>query len=370
MSSRVKVFSSSQISSPVLNGLAGTLDAVLYACLVTGFNTKTISSLVVTNQVGLVTTSADHGYSASDIISISGANESIFNAEFEIRTIVSATSFTIKVPVANTSATGTISCKIAPLGWTRVFTGTNKSVYRPSVGNKFYLRVDDSNLQYTIATIYETMTGVDAGTNSAGPVYWKKSNISTNAVREWYLIGNDRTFYLFIPWNSSSSTHCSGYGFGDFNSIKAVDLYSTFLIGHNTTAPSYPEYNINFNYITYSTNYATGQFLIRSYTDVVGSCLFFKISQPSGQMGYATGINYPNLADLGIHLYPVDIIESSALTLRGQLPGLYVPLESTNGAFASNNRTIKINNRVFLAIKLAVYSVSTGNCFIDITGPW
>jgi len=141
----------------------GKLDAILYAALVTGFNSKNVSSITVSGNVATVTTSTAHGYMVGDGIKIEGANESIFNDEFEIITVPTTTSFTFPLATGIASATGTITAKIAPLGWERVYTGTNKSVYRSldPAATRLYLRIDDSADRTAVVSMYETMSSID-----------------------------------------------------------------------------------------------------------------------------------------------------------------------------------------------------------------
>lgn len=67
----IKVIDNSQTSAPTCTGEAGKLDAILYAALVTGINSKNISTISVTNNVATVTTSTTHGYNVNNIIVIS-----------------------------------------------------------------------------------------------------------------------------------------------------------------------------------------------------------------------------------------------------------------------------------------------------------
>lgn len=363
----IKIFSYDQTAAPQVTGEVNKLDPILYACLVTGFNSKNISTITVAANVATVTTSTAHGYNQYDIIKVEGANEIVFNDEFTIASVPTTTTFTFPLTTGLSSATGTITCKIAPLGWTREFTGTNKSVYRSPTGNRFYLRVDDSNTMYSIITCYESMTGVDTGTNAVGPVYWVKSNAASTATREWYLVGNDKTFYLFDAWSSSYPTLHIGYAFGEFSSLKAGDAFNTMLIGHTATAPSAPASNQAFTYVNGFAN-TTGHLLVRPYSSAVGSVSFAKQSLPLGQMGWGTGINYPNLVDNGLHLYPLEIIEGNAV-IRGRMPGLFTPLESTGVNILSNDRTVIIDNKTYIAIRVCSNN-SGGNCWLDITGDW
>lgn len=366
-----KNFNYLQASASPMAGTTGYLDSILYATLVTGYNSKSVSSISVSSNVATITTSTSHNLTVNDIIVISGANESVFNDEFRIKAITSSTAFTIDLITANGSATGTITCKIAPLGWTRVYTGTNKSVYRAPAGTQFYLRVDDTQAQYATVSAYESMTTVDAGTNLIATVYWKKSNVSDTATREWYLIGNNKVFYFFTSWHSTYSTQCAGYMFGDINSVKANDSYASMLIGHSVNNPPNPSASQSFSYVTFaiSSTYYTGHYLARASTGVVGGINCFKFSTANGQMGYSNGTIYPNSADNGLHLYPVDVGEVAGPVYRGRMAGLYVPLEMTNGAFASNDRSVVINGKTYMAIRVSCNSLVLGNCFFDL-GDW
>ena len=372
MAVSTKNFNYLQASASPMAGTAGYLDSILYACLVTGYNSKTVSSISVSSNVATITTSTSHNLTVNDIIVISGANESVFNNEFRIKAITSSTAFTVDLITADGSATGTITCKIAPLGYSRVYQKTNVSVYRAPAGTRFYLRVDDTQAQYATVSAYESMTTVDAGTNLIGTVYWKKSNVSDTTTREWYLIGNNKTFYLFSAWISGIySTLHAGYMFGDINSVKANDSYASMLIGHSVSNPGNPSANQSFSYITFSTSaaYYTGHYLARAATGIVGGINCFKFSVANGQMGYSGGMLYPNPADNGLHLYPVDVGEVAGPVYRGRMAGLYVPLEITNGAFASNDRSVVINGKTYMAIKVNCVNNLAGNCFFDL-GDW
>lgn len=371
MAVSIKNYNYQQASASPMAGTAGYINAILYATLVTGYNSKSVSSISVLSNVATITTSTSHNLTVNDIIVISGANESVFNDEFRIKAITSSTAFTIDLITADGSATGTITCKIAPLGWSRVYTGTNKSVYRAPTGNRFYLRVDDTQAQYATVSAYETMSDVDTGSNLIGTVYWKKSDASSTATREWYLVGNNKTFYLFSAWSNTYPTIHAGYAFGDINSVKANDIYASMLIGHSTSNPSNPVTSQSFSYLTFNVSaaYYAGQYLARASTGIAGGINFIKVATPSFQFGYG-GVTHPNPADNGIHLFPVEVCEVSGPVYRGRMPGLYAPFEAIGLAFTSNDRSIVINNKTYMAIRLGYVSIGSGVCFLDITGDW
>lgn len=357
---------------PQLAGTAGYLISLLDAILVTGFNSKSVSSISVTDNVGTCTTSTAHALGVDDVVIFSGANESVFNNEFRVVSVADSTHFTFAVTTGLSAASGTITVKIAPLNWTKAFSGTNKAVYRSAdnSSNKLYLRVDDTQTTYATVNSFETMSDVDTGTGASSPVYWLKSSTANTTARNFYLFGDTKRFYLMAAWHATYPTWCAGYGFGDFASIKAGDAYNTFLLGHSASAPSNSTTSQSFTYVGVS-NQTAGQYLARSYSQVGASVAFFKgspvVPGATAQMGYGTQVAYvANPADNGVHLVPLDLYETNNV-YRGQLPGLYVPLEATTGNFLNMDKTLIYNGRTYAAVITACVTAA-GNCWFDITG--
>lgn len=207
-----------------------------------GYNSKNISSITVSSNVATVTTSTAHGYNQYDIVKISGANESIFNDDFEIASVPTTTTFTFNLTTALTSASGTITCKIAPLGWSQSFTsGSGKSVYHSNdvTGTGLYLRVDDTGTKSTQVNMYETMTTVDVGTGKSQDTWWAKSSIANTATHQWYLVGNSKCFYLMTEVNLGYPYGLSNYFFGDTVSFRANDPWCCALGGQSAADQSY-----------------------------------------------------------------------------------------------------------------------------------
>ena len=370
-----KEFYYGQTSVPQMAGTVGYMISILDAFLVTGFNSKNVSSISVTSNVATVTTSAAHGYEIGNIIGFSGANESIFNDEFEIISIPSTTTFTFSVTTGLTSATGTITCKISPLGWEKTYTGTNKAVYRSLdvTTNQLYLRVDDSVAQYATVTMYETMTDVDNGTGASTPIYWKKSSTANTTSMPWYAIGNKKVFYFFSDWHASLTLQPAGYCFGWFPSLKSGDGYNTMLIGYTSTALNNTYQYNDFAKIGSSAE-TEGQVIARSYSQLSSSILFYKLAGIGSHlaMGYDSAFPYPNYADNGIHLFPIYIYESNNNIIRGRMPGLYTPNEFTNGLFYSRDKTVVINGKRYIAYRIGNSTASNqyGNCWFSLDDEW
>lgn len=369
----VKDYSSIQASALPCAGTAGYGIALLDACLVTGFNSKTVSSLTVAANVATVTTTTNHGLAVGDPIAIAGANEAVFNDEFRVASVPSSTAFTFAVITSTTPATGSLSCKIPALGWEKAFTGTNKAVYRSQdvTGARLYLRVDDSNAQYMAVNLYETMSGVDTGTGASTTLYWKKSSTSDTTARPWQLVGDSKIFYLFTDWNATYTLQPNGYAFGDLLTAKAGDAYHCMIIGHTTSAPASAFTNNHFNINRGSAN-TTGLLLARSFSQLGAAVGFYKESAPaSTAMGYGSATIFPNQSDNGVHLTPVYVVESATNAYRGRLPGLLVPFETTYGAFPAMDKTVVIGGKTHLAIKLVALANNTyGNVWFNLDEAW
>ena len=150
-------YSNLQTGAPQITNTAGGTLALLDACLVNGFNTQTISTLSVTSNVATATFATAHGFNVDDVIAISGANETQFNSNWNVKTVADATTLTFDITTADVTATGTISCKTAPLGWVIAYTnGTNLRTYRQPAGNRHYLISNDdgtNSLRYNFFTI-------------------------------------------------------------------------------------------------------------------------------------------------------------------------------------------------------------------------
>lgn len=209
MSTTVKHFHSAMSGAPVLSGTAGSLIAVLDACLVTGFGLKTVDSLTVSGGVATVTFSTGHSFEVDTVAQITGADTGSLNGD---KTVLETTTNTIKFAapdVADGTITGTMSAKLAPAGWEKAFSGTNVAAYKSlsplALGGGMYLRVDDTYGKTARVVGYESMSDVSTGTGPfptpgqiTGGGYWGKSNAQNSNPVKWLIASNGRTFYIHI----------------------------------------------------------------------------------------------------------------------------------------------------------------------------
>ena len=401
-STAIKFFVHTNTNMPQLSNTWGCLIDVLDACLVNGVQVGTVSSLTASGTTVTATFGSAHNLQQYQVIKISGATQSEYNVEAKILTVPNANSFTFALasaPSVNT-ATGTISCKLAALGFEKSFSGTQKAAYRSTntlLASRPYLRVDNSRAtayntnyaKYAKVGIVETMTGIDtmsgvqAPYNSSAPTRnwnatgsgtavkngWAKwyyacqtnridSDTSTpeNGNRKWLIIGTGDYFYLFNSvMNESSASYPDNYahtnGFGAFDSFADNDSTKTFLSAVNSYKQA-DGYSLINNTIIQGGDGVPDQsnlFLQR----VLGGSAY----APATTLAYAAyypiisgNTNYTKTAAQSncTVLLPILIAEidnSGIYSMRGTLPFIYRLPHNLNSADLA---TFKKDNDVFL----------------------
>ena len=381
----VRYFDSTMSGAPSLSGTAGTLISVLDACLINGFGTVTLNSLVVSSNVATGTVSAGHGFSmvgsaVGSVITIAGATPSSLNGTWRIASVADSTHFTfVTSGISDQTATGTITAVRTPLGFSKVYSGTNKAVYRADdvMSSRLYLRVaDDGTGSATYARIrgYESMSDVDTGTGPfptdaqvSGGLYWGKSSAASSTARAWRLFGDSQGFYLFV--NQDGSGGWLGAAWVDVPSEKAGDAYRTLIVGGISTSVANME---NLRLI----NSSFGHYCARKYDQTGTAIAVIKLSHmlATSGMGFY-GIPYPAPTGNQFYCAPVDVWEgtiySSATALRGPLPGIYAPLHQgsklTDGSFQTD--VTGLDGRT-LFVQILRYGGVNYAAIIDLTGPW
>lgn len=128
-------------------------------------------------------------------------------------------------------------------GWAKVYTGSNLAAYRSGSGNRFYMRVDDTQATYSRVRAYRAMTAVSTGTNQF-PSNTQAGNINTWGVRKAYQAGalaqrfwgvrTDRYLVLVIESTDVPTVgvaHRNWIVFGDVPSVAEADAHNTLLCG-------------------------------------------------------------------------------------------------------------------------------------------
>ena len=388
MSNTVKYFHSDLAGAPVLNGTAGSMISLLDACLVNGWGTGTVDSIVISGGVATVTRGAGHPFEPDMVTEISGASVSggSINGQHKILSVVGNTYTFSAAGIGDQTATGTINHKIASLGFTKPYTGTNLAAYRSGdvTGTQFYLRVDDTGAQDARVRAHETMSSISDDTlrfpteaQSAGGYWWKKSNASDSAARRWVLFGNGKTFYLAINWTSNTQSNLGLIAaFGDFLPVGSADAHRCFISGSTTSSLTTPgANNVEFDY---SINSASSCVIARSFTGIGSPVTTFRAYPTmtvagaefrSGDASSDNNIQFPNGPDGGLYAAPHYIGQSVGRVFRGRSPGFYpLPQKIGNAVFAHREKVSSVSG--LPGRKLMVLNSNIGCFGFDITGPW
>jgi hypothetical protein len=402
MSNVVKYLHSALTGAPALSGQAGAMVSLLNAVLTDGFGSVTLDSLVISGGIATATRSAGHPFEVDSIALIAGATVSggSINGEVKVLTVPSANVFTFDATgISNQTAGGTITAKFAPLGWNNapVTAGTNVVAYKSSNGlaSGMILRVDDTGTTSARVVGYEAMTDINTGSGPfptaaqlSGGGYWPKSSTADSTARQWVLVGDDKTFYLWMTPTNAALTTGLTVGFGDFASRKSSDAYCAFINYSSSTAATggsgASTYDVFFSCSNANSTLADGFYLPRAISGV-GSAIkstrhaSSPISDPtnSGMSGTPNGtlaLTYPNPADNALVVSPIMVADMTSVSIgawRGSLRGIYfIP---HNGPIAGGlAHKDKVSSTVGLTgRKLVILGLPSSACgAIDFTGPW
>lgn len=283
INNKVTWMHSGQVGAPQANGLAGSngqLLQILDAALINGFNPQTATNASATGDSITLTFGTSHGYVERQVITISGASDENLNGEHTITAITSSNALSIKNK-GITALTGTITTKVAPLGWDSIFGSTNslKRAYRSknplTTQTVLYLDMTiptnsgyhaTNPTQRASVSMCEDMTELGVQINSYtdstnnfaanpnGVLMWyqnrgydKNEAVSTSVNASWVIVGNGDYFYFIFEWQMWNGLRGHKqrdfYMFGDTPSLAGeADAYSCAWAGIT---------NINDNGINY-----------------------------------------------------------------------------------------------------------------------
>ena len=389
----VHTFDSTMTGAPVLSGTAGALRAVLKACMVDGFGAGAVATLTVAAGIATASFAGAHPYSVGTIAQFGGATPAGLNGQKRIlSTTASAITFDA-TGIADGTATGTITHKVAAAGWQELFAGsvTNVLCLKPTVveATGCVLRIDDTGTTSARVVGYESMSDAATGVGPTplesqvpGGLWWSKSSVANATAREWRLVADERGFYIALNPATGKNRSTAHY-VGDIASLKSGDAYGFLVMGDLEYWGSSGLAQIH-GTVGYSSRSATGgSFLVRSYTGIGQSVAVQRLGSShngatstlfAGNVGYSFGA-YPNGPNNGLLTGVEQIIEAGGI--RGSLPGLLHPVQPVTDQFSSGvvvSGTNDMAGRGLMALRVGNQdglTVSTlGTVFIDMTGPW
>lgn len=264
----------------------------------------------------------------------------------------------------------------APLGWSRVFSDGHKRVFRNnSTGGAtgYYIRFNDSATTYIDVSGYESMTDIDTGINplAASVSRWTKSNAASSAARDWVIVGNDRSVYLFTLNGITNALGQTGYFFGDLTVFGVTDVWGFAYTSSALAAGAY-------NTPLFSTNLSSGSFVTaRNHSgSQIGVEMKFREMPLSGQnhFGAQGGLPHPYATTNGTVLSkPILRQGTSYSEMRATLPGVWIAEHNnvhTPGEIYGDFEDLPVGTE--LLCMGASYGTATvlPQGLIDITNPW
>lgn len=410
-STDIKFYVHTNNNAPQLQNAYGSMINVLDACLVNGINIGTVSSLTASGTTVTALFSASHNLMQYQVIKITGAAQVEFNGEHRILTVPNAQSVTFELAAApsTTTATGTITASLPPLGWEKPFSSSNpsdggKAAYRSKnllLPSRPFLRVVDeldpaytaTYAKYAKVGIVEDMLDIDTilgvqapfdatspdknwvgiGSGASAAVGWSKWYYASSAinagdstpagtgVRQWILVGSGDFFYI-LPSHVLSRNHALLYGFGAFERTLETDVSNTFLISTYRNAAA--------NSTSYRASY-TGGASNGPNANILLQRNYLQESKPAtanceslsarGQATIASGAtNYLTAVTGEVLFSPVFINENM---LRGKLPLINWLYEIE--PVAHKMLFIK-NNEIFMGYLVEVESSNRGEIIIKV----
>lgn len=419
MTTNIKFFHFEMQGAPQIDIAQGDFYNMIKACLVTGFNLKTVDSISRVGAVATASVSTGHGYEIGQWVLHAGAAQAEYNGEVQVIT-KTTNQYTFAVtgtPVTPATTTTTITAKVAPLGFEEVFSAPYKGVFRSKnvLGPRNYLRCDnaDPGTEYVAGrgrvmkvSIAENMSDVDTfvgyhtpfraddptrGERGYGWIKWHQARAPYSQTlseataipagpRKWRLVGDDRGFFLFhgaSPWAGSGYHHWAQQGaFQEFTSFKVGDPYNTVLWGQESQGDAYSGQVSPPYYQSPQGNgqHFTGSKTLRDYTGLNDTRLAMcTLSTGSAALSSGTdmGIGFPNGVDFSAIIHPTYLREETAV-LRGILPGYYFIHNNWAGA---QDRQILDNvagypGRTFVIISVGYGDAEPYKVALDLTGPW
>lgn len=368
----VRSYSSTMANAPQLSGTAGALLGVIKACLVDGFDSRSINSISVSGGIATATISAGNPFALNEVVRIAGVTGALsaLNGDWRLSS-GAATTFTFDVgSIPDGNATGTITALRAPAGWVQAFAATNKSALKSGdvTATGKLLRIDDAGATYARVVGYETMSDVDTGTGPfptealvAGGGYWGKSSVASSTVRAWRIRADAAGFELSVQYDGTSWLT---NWFGDLLREAAADEAAVLLTcGESTSLATMGN--------LLATNNTSGRFMPRAYTQAAGAVRARELGHVlSGSVFGSGGLDYPAPGSGFMYLSAIEVWEAGAV-LRGVLPGVHAPLhpstQLTDGAVETS--VAGMPGRRFVVQKSNT-NIGPGAFVIDTTGPW
>jgi hypothetical protein len=377
LSTAVKYFDSAMQGAPGIVNAAGGLLSILRACLVNGFNQVTLNSLTVSNGIATASRALGMAYRTLQVIEISGATPSELNGQKRILSVgVGFVTFDAS-GVSDGAATGTITCKVAPAGWSEPFTSGNIAVFRGASGERNYFRVDDTpGSEYVVVKGYTGMSDANTGDGlyqpESGNYYWIRPYL-TGAT--WAIVADDRTMYMLSYAASYSQWYQGLQAMGELYSFVPNDTGKGFI-----AAAKGSQNGSNSGAHQRTTLFCTAAYnstIKRLGASLVSGSYIRAMRQVQDQSG-GGGPTFPSAADQGMMLSDNLIVDYtvSGAPIIARTPGAFwvladAPFQSVWTPCPTFEGVGGLAGRQMAMLSfLAPNSNTAQRVAVDITGPW
>lgn len=395
---KTKFIKSSYTNSPQINGTFGSLVKVLKSVLVNGFNELSITKGTYDNskkQIELFFTRG-HGFGVTSVVSISGSSDPKLNKEFRVIESNPDSLILHSEEPVNLSDISNIKVKFAPLGYELVYddiTNTGTACFKSRDGDilkvidtplsgyntswtKYARVVAGNNIDKggnfidnqkfpkhnTYPDLEKTGNG-PAGSGQVGYLSWEyarpvQDNTSNyryvdqpgNFISDWQIVGDDRTFYLFIDNMGPTIDSRSIYTFG---AIERDTIGSCILAGSDISTVT-----SNQNYTGYYGTSGRNGFTNMQHN--IG-CFINKSSEGNntGQLNfnlYHITLDGSNATNQGLNegnnpnnfYTPITVVDAYK-NVRGNLRGIYQLYNNSlnNNMFLDNYKKVVIRVRYY-----------------------
>ena len=255
-------------------------------------------------------------------------------------------------------------------GWAKAFTGTNLAAYRSATGNRFYLRVDDTQTKFARMRGYRAMTAISTGTNifpatayAAAANWGAVKSISTDATaRKYWGIRTNRFVMLYVE---SGDPTIDGavlrnlFVFGDVPSLCETDSFNTVILGSdNPHTLGFPHH-----YTPFSGQYSSlaspvsGPFMAATPSGGLNTPVTV-LNMPYGQSN-VYGVADPNHLKSGrIQFQSITLLSAEVAAgasgpgiARAKLPNIHVGLGLLPNVHLADGGTFSIGSRNFKALQ-------------------
>lgn len=407
-STDIKFYVHTNNNAPQLQNAYGSMINVLDACLIDGIQIGVVNSLTASGSTVTATFGTAHNLMQYQVIKITGATQTEYNGEHRILTVPNANTITFELAAAPSvsTATGTISASLPPLGWEKPFSSTNpngggKAAYRSTnllLPSRPFLRVvDELDPAYTATyakfakvgivedmSDIDTMIGVQAPFDPANPdKNWVATGSGTTVINGWsrwyyacrnefdasnsndtqspvagnrfyVVVGNGEYFYVF-PASTPSSIYALPYGFGAFHSVLDADGSATFLNStlSNNAANTVTNKQGYTGLVGSHANQKTS--LHRSFNQSAAAALATALSLGVANVVYSGTSDYIGPSTLNNESYFAPIFLNESI-LRGKIKGLYWLFQNKPN---NHMEVFMRNGEIYMAIMIAASGISS-----------